>query len=60
MILRFAGTVIEILYVNFMFLLVMLVLIIFPLIGIVWMLDNPSDDLRYQDGCYPVLYDGCE
>ena len=60
MILRFAGTVIEILYVNFMFLLVILVLIIFPLIGIVWMLDNSSDDLRYQDGCYPVLYDGCE
>jgi len=60
MVLRLFGTLIEILYVNFMFLLVMLVLIIFPLIGIFWVLDDPSEDLRYQDGCYPVLYDGCE
>jgi hypothetical protein len=43
-----------------MFVLVTLVLIVFPLIGIFWILDAPSEDLRYQDGCYPVLYDGCE
>ena len=60
MILKLTGTLIEILYVNFMFVLVTLVLIVFPLIGIFWILDAPGEDLRYQDGCYPVLYDGCE
>jgi len=60
MILKLTGTLIEILYVNFMFVLVALVLIVFPLMSIFWMLDDPSEDLRYQDGCYPVLYDGCE
>ena len=60
MILKLTGTLIEILYVNFMLVLVTLVLIVFPLIGIFWILDGPSEDLRYQDGCYPVLYDGCE
>ena len=60
MILKLTAMIIEILYVNFMFVVVAFLLIVFPLICMLSLLDDPSEDLLYQDGCYPVLYDGCE